>query len=127
MNGHELEKWESTLNFVFIPMDTMLILSWMLLLNPLWYKFLYMGFGLLQSWFRPCSPFKIPFLGQVEVLVFCRSLHLSNLYFALPLSIKLWYLKNIMELHKFLWVLHQLLFLTDSNFPGFWVVFNREH
>ena len=57
MNGHALEKWESTLNFVFMPMDTMLILSWMLLLNPLWYKFLYLGFGLLQSWFRPCSPF----------------------------------------------------------------------
>ena len=54
-------------------------------------------------------------------------MHLSNLYFDLPSSITLWYLENIMELHNFLWVLRQLLFLTDSNFPRFWVVVNREH
>ena len=43
------------------------------------------------------------------------------------LEYTLWYRENVRELHNFLWVLHQLLFLTDSNFPGFWVVVNREH
>ena len=43
------------------------------------------------------------------------------------LEYTLWYRENIMELPNFLWVLHLLLFLTDSNFPGFWVVVNREH
>ena len=42
-------------------------------------------------------------------------------------SITPWYLEIIKELHNFLWVLHQLLFLTDYNFPGFWVVVNREY
>ena len=41
-----------------------------------------------------CSPL-IPFLGQVKVLAFCRSIHLRNLYFDLPLSITLWYLEDI--------------------------------
>ena len=31
MKGYALEKWESTLNFVFMPMDAMYILSWKLL------------------------------------------------------------------------------------------------
>ena len=56
-----------------------------------------------------------------------QSVPQSNLYFDLPSSITLWYLENIMELHNFLWVLHQLLSLTVSNFPGIWVVVNREH
>ena len=43
------------------------------------------------------------------------------------LEYTLWYRENVRELHNFLWVLHQLLSLTDSNFPGFWVVVNREH
>ena len=33
MKGYALKKWESTLNFVFMPMDTMYILSLKLLLN----------------------------------------------------------------------------------------------
>ena len=37
----------------------------------------------LQLWFRQYRSSLIPFLGQVEVLVLCRSLHLSNLYFDL--------------------------------------------
>ena len=37
----------------------------------------------------------IPFLGQVKALVFCKSIHQSNLYLDLPSSITLWYLENI--------------------------------
>ena len=37
----------------------------------------------------------IPFLGQVKALVFCKSIHQSNLYLDLPLSSTLWYLENI--------------------------------
>ena len=37
----------------------------------------------------------ISFLGQVKVLVFCKSIHQSNLYLDLPSSITLWYLENI--------------------------------
>ena len=33
MKGYALEKWESTLNPVFMPMDTMYTLSWKLLLK----------------------------------------------------------------------------------------------
>ena len=33
MKGYALEKWESTLNFVFMPMDTMYIFSSKLLLK----------------------------------------------------------------------------------------------
>ena len=33
MKGYALKKWESTLNFVFMPMDTMYILSWNLLVK----------------------------------------------------------------------------------------------
>ena len=43
-----------------------------------------------------------PFIGQVKVLVFFRSFHLFNLYIDIPLSVTLWYLENIMELHNFL-------------------------
>ena len=43
-----------------------------------------------------------PFIEQVKVLVFFRSFHLFNLYIAIPSSITLWYLENIMELHNFL-------------------------
>ena len=50
-----------------------------------------------------CSPL-IPFLGQVKVLAFCRSMHLRNLYFDLPSNITLRYLENIKELCCFLWV-----------------------
>ena len=32
-----------------------------------------------------------------------------------------------MEQHNFLWVLHQLLFVTHSNFLRFWVVVNQEY
>ena len=58
----------------------------------------------------------IPFPGQVKILVFCRSFNLSNLYFDLPSSITPWYLEIIMELHNFLWVLHQVL-------PSHWFQF----
>ena len=44
----------------------------------------------------------IPFLGQVKVLVFCRSMHLCNLYLDLPSSITLRYLENNKELCCFL-------------------------
>ena len=51
----------------------------------------------------------IPFLGQVKALVFCTSIPLCNLYYDLPSSITPWYLEIILELHNFLWVLHQVL------------------
>ena len=37
----------------------------------------------------------IPFLGQVKALVFCKSIHQSNLYLDLQSSITLWYLEYI--------------------------------
>ena len=46
----------------------------------------------------------IPFLGQVKVLVFCRSIHRRNHYFDLPSSITLRNIENIKELYRFLWV-----------------------
>ena len=52
---------------------------------------------------RDCSS-SISFLGQVKALVFCRSMHLRNLYFDLPSSITLRYIENIKELCRFLWV-----------------------
>ena len=51
----------------------------------------------------------ISFLGQVTTIVFYGSIHQSNLYFDLVSSITPWCLKIIMELHNFLWVLHQVL------------------
>ena len=48
-----------------------------------------------------CSPL-IPLLRQDEVLVFCRSFHVTTVYSALPSSITLWYLEDITELHNFL-------------------------
>ena len=47
----------------------------------------------------------IPFPGQVKILVFCRSFHLSNLYIDLPSSIAPCYLKDIVSLHYLLWIL----------------------
>ena len=44
----------------------------------------------------------IPFLGQAKALVFCRSIHLCNLYYVLPSSITPWYLDNITEPYYFL-------------------------
>ena len=44
----------------------------------------------------------IPFLGLVKALVFCRSIHLCNLYYVLPSSITPWYLDNITEPYYFL-------------------------
>ena len=52
---------------------------------------------------RDCSSL-IPFLGQVKALVFCRSMHLCNLYFDLPSYITLRYLDKDKELCCFLWV-----------------------
>ena len=37
----------------------------------------------------------IPFLGQFKALVFCNSIHQSNLYLDLQSSITLWYLEYI--------------------------------
>ena len=63
-------------------------------------------------------------LGQVKVLVFFRSFHLSNLYFDLPLGITLSYLEIITEPHNFFWVLHQVLHSHELLFfLGFeWLV-----
>ena len=44
----------------------------------------------------------ISFLGQVKALVFCRSMHLRNLYLDLPSSITLRYLEKNKELCCFL-------------------------
>ena len=71
--------------------------------------------------------FKYHFSCKIKHLSSVEQYPQSNPYSDLPSSITLWYLENIMELHNFLWVLRQLLFLTDSNFPRFWVVVNREH
>jgi hypothetical protein len=51
----------------------------------------------------------IPFLGQVQALVFGRSMHLPNLYFDLPSSITPWYLEDIMSLHYILWILDEVM------------------
>ena len=130
MKGYALKKWESTLNLCVYAHgpDVELIMEAARKNN----YFLGTSSSCIHE-FILCNRGSdhifslIPFLGQVEVLFLCRSLHLSNLYFDLPSSITLWYLENIMELQNFLWVHHQLLFLTASNFPGFWVVVNREH
>ena len=46
-----------------------------------------------------------PFPGQVKILVFCRSFHMSNLYFWSTSSIAPCYLKYIVSLHYHLWIL----------------------
>ena len=60
MKGYALNKWESTLNFVFMPMDTMYNLSWKLLvkiITPLVISSSCIrGSIIYDRGFRPCSP-----------------------------------------------------------------------
>ena len=63
----------------------------------------------LQLWFRPYWYSLIPFLGQVKVLVFCRSIHLSTLYSTLPSGITPWYLKDINPLHFILGISDEVI------------------
>ena len=90
MKGYALEKWESTLNLVFMPMDAIYILSWKLLVTitiSLITNIWYLWNDPLQSWFRLWLFFFDPFLGQLKALVFCRLIPQSNLYFHLSSSI----------------------------------------
>ena len=88
MKGYALKKWESTLNFVFMPMDTLWNLSCKLRviiiisLNIIWCELILRNRGSDHD----CSSL-VPFLGQVKSLVFCRSIRLPNLYYDLPSSI----------------------------------------
>ena len=106
MEGYALKKWESTLNLCVHAhghdVDPIMEASYN---NNFFLDIISSGICELILCNRgsdhDCSPL-IPFLRQDEVLVFCRSFHMSTLYSALPLSITLWYLENIMELHNFL-------------------------
>lgn len=79
-------------------------------------------FDPLQLWCRPYWYSLIPFLGQVKVLVFCRSIHLSTLYLALPPSITLWYLDNIIEPCCLFWAFIKYYSSPIPMFSWFWVV-----
>jgi hypothetical protein len=49
------------------------------------------------------------FPGQVKILAFCRSFHLSNLYSDLPSSVTPCYLKDVVSLHYLLWILIEMI------------------
>ena len=66
-----------------------------------------------------------PILGQVEVLVFCRTIHLSNLYSALPSSIPSGISRisrNYITSYEFF---INYYYSPDPIVPRFWVVVNR--
>ena len=71
MEGDALVKWESTLNLGFMPTETMLILSYKLLLSynhSLYDLILYLWSCPLQSWFRPCCSTLISFSDKLKCL-----------------------------------------------------------
>ena len=70
-----------------------------------------------QLWFRPYCSSLIPFLRQVEVFVFRRTIHLSNLYSALPSSIP----SGISRISRLLMSSSSTIILADSSAPGLWV------
>ena len=90
MKGYALKKWESTLSLcahAHGPDVRLIIEASCNDNNPL-----VIGSSCIYVWsFAIVVPtilfFFDPILGQVEVLVYCRTIHVSNLYSALPLSI----------------------------------------
>ena len=126
MKGYALKKWESTLNSVFMPMDSMWNLSWKLLAKYLliwvilsvslnWITCSYGSDHVVLHWSHFSGKFKhLSCADQYTSPTFTLIYHR-----VLPP----WNLEIIMELHNFLWVLHQVL---PSHwfqfFHGLWVI-----
>jgi len=130
MESCALEKWESTLSLrvhVHGPDVELIMEASCKTFNQLDNSSGVFELDPLQLWFRPYWYSLIPFLGQVKVLVFCRSIHLSTLYFALPPSVTLWYLDNIIEPCCLLWAFIEYYSSPIPMFPGSELLVTRGH
>ena len=125
MKGCALKKWESTLNFVFMPMDPMWNLSWKLLAK---YLIIWVILPVSLNWI-PCN------YGSDHIVLLWSHFsgkfkHLSSEdQYPTPTSTLICRQVLHSGILRISWncITSYGFFINcfDSNFPGFWVVVNR--